>query len=492
MADNKNIVDDVLSKGIFGKVATKYTSRARKEEVVKEAVEELPPVVEQPEPVTVEPEPAVIEQAIAVKPVKVNLVKNVYNKGAFRDIASRFVKGTLVKMIDPNKEIKITEEKEVVTKEAIEELPTVVKQPESVPAVKAVKTEKASTSAITYLPEAAELTEENKAVVESINNYMEQMIEARAPKHFSKPQFKISSTRVDDYIDKSAQKAIVEAAEEIGTSNMSLEAKFKALEKKMHQLASIYSGGGTNGGGRSAVNVLSGEHTADVTALSASIDDIKTNGVAGYDVTGAFLGKDPNAGAVWTSTTGINYTSSQASTQQVITFSLDSSIQSNTDNPYWTTPTPAAHTGVGLFGGSYLPDNVSPIFNFTEVDPDTFEDGTNIPTTGRISLSGCSFGDQLRLRFDLIVIPQITNTTVTPMLWYKNRTAGGVVTYSFELPTQPNFFGQGTVGKEYLNRVEISAWIANEEDVHALVYPAMKADNPCIIKPNSMMATILR
>ena len=73
MADNKNIVDDVLSKGIFGKVATKYTSRASKEEVVKEAVEELPPVVEQPEPVTVEPEPAVIEQVIAVKPVKFHI-----------------------------------------------------------------------------------------------------------------------------------------------------------------------------------------------------------------------------------------------------------------------------------------------------------------------------------------------------------------------------------------------------------------------------------
>ena len=68
----------------------------------------------------------------------------------------------------------------------------------------------------------------------------------------------------------------------------------------------------------------------------------------------------------------------------------------------------------------------------------------------------------------------------------------GVVTYSFELPTQPVFYGQGTTGKQHLMRVEISAWIGNEEDVHALVYPAVKADNPCIFKPSSMMATILR
>ena len=273
-----------------------------------------------------------------------------------------------------------------------------------------------------------------------------------------------------------------------------------SIAKKIESM----SGGGAGGGDLEQTRI----NTADIAELSASatfsplissnataIEKLILSGTSGYDVTGAFAGKDPNAGAVWTSTGGILYTAEQALNDQVVTFSLDPGIQGRTDNPYWSTPTPEPAVGVGLFGGAYLPNQplaTSPIFAFSAVNNDTFNDGSNVVTTGRISLSGASYGDQLRVRFDLIVIPQVTNTTVTPMLWYNNATPLGVVTYSFELPTQPVFYGSGTVGKEHLMRVEISAWIANEEDVHALVYPAAKADNPCIFKPNSMMATIIR
>ena len=286
-----------------------------------------------------------------------------------------------------------------------------------------------------------------------------------------------------------------------------LQKHIEAIYKKesVQMLKKIESiGGGGGGGDVEQTNI----NTADIAALSAgatfsplissnhtAIEKLILSGTSGYDVTGAFAGKDADAGAVWTSTGGINYTAEQALNDQVLTFSLDPGIQGRTDGPYWSTPAPEEHVGVGLFGGAYLPNQPlakTPIFAFSAVDTDTFEDGSNVVTNGRISLSGASYGDQLRVRLDLIVIPQVTNTTVTPMLWYKNATPAGVVTYSFELPTQPVFYGSGTVGKEHLMRVEISAWIANEEDVHALVYPAAKADNPCIFKPNSMMATILR
>lgn len=281
-----------------------------------------------------------------------------------------------------------------------------------------------------------------------------------------------------------------------------IEVMFKEESRRTAIKIETMSGGGGGGGDIKQTRI----NTDDIAALSASstfsplissnhtaIEKLILSGTSGYDVTGAFAGKDPSAGNVWTSTGGILYTPSDVNT--VKTFSLDPAIQPNTDNPYWAVPAPEDHVGTGLFGGAYLPNQPlakTPIFAFSAVDNDTFEDGSNVVTNGRISLSGASYGDQLRVRFDLIVIPQVTNTTVTPMLWYKNATPAGVVTYSFELPTQPVFYGQGTVGKEHLSRVEISAWIANEEDVHALVYPAVKADNPCIFKPNSMMATILR
>ena len=456
---NKNIIDDVLSQGVFAQVANNFGKDITTSTNVVTAVNEQ---VQQPEP---QPEPKPQQEVSAPTPQPepitesadkdVNQVDSVLESGAFNRIATAFVNGVIEKSI--------------------------------------INTDNTAQKDNIKLKNSKRINRIGRCIEGLIKNDARKRHSNQAPE----PQKTDDPSIYLEYISGDASRKVNEAIQSVteDSSLTTVDSKIKALELKMHKIASMYSGGGTNGGGRhghAEVTVLSGEHTADVEALSADIADIKTNGVAGFDVTGAFLGKDAGAGAVWTSTTGIEYTSEQAASEQVITFSMDSSIQSNTDNPYWTNPTPAAHTGVGLFGGSYLPDNVSPIFNFTEVDPDTFEDGTNVPTTGRISLSGCSFGDQLRLRFDLIVIPQITNTTVTPMLWYKNRTQAGVVTYSFELPTQPIFFGQGTVGKEYLNRVEISAWIANEEDVHALVYPAMKADNPCIVKPNSMMATILR
>lgn len=346
-----------------------------------------------------------------------------------------------------------------------------------------------------------------KVVEESIQKIEQERVEQTKPEAIAKTMAAIEKKPVNESVNYDPEAGNRDFQRSLKVMKRELEKGIAEMFRKESQktaikIESMSGGGGGGGGDLEQTNI----NTADIAVLSASstfsplissnqtaIEKLILSGTSGYDVTGAFEGKDPNAGNVWTSTGGINYTSAEV--DKVKTFSLDPVIQPNTDNPYWSTPTPEPHTGVGLFGGAYLPNQPlakSPIFVFDSVDNDTFEDGSNVVTTGRISLSGSSYGDQLRVRFDLIVIPQVTNTTVTPMLWYKNATPAGVVTYSFELPTQPVFYGQGTVGKEHLSRVEISAWIATEEDVHALVYPAVKADNPCIFKPNSMMATILR
>ncbi|MGY8867189.1 MAG: hypothetical protein ACKVJK_16455, partial [Methylophagaceae bacterium] len=66
------------------------------------------------------------------------------------------------------------------------------------------------------------------------------------------------------------------------------------------------------------------------------------------------------------------------------------------------------------------------------------------------------------------------------------------ITFTFPLTAQPIFYGSGTVGKTYLNRVEISAWITSNEDINALSLPAIKSDNPVIIEPLGMLITIIR
>ena len=102
------------------------------------------------------------------------------------------------------------------------------------------------------------------------------------------------------------------------------------------------------------------------------------------------------------------------------------------------------------------------------------------------------YGDQLRVRFDFNVIPQIANTTIEPALWYSNRNDNDDITFTFPLTTSPVFYGGGTVGNTFLNRVEISAWVISNEDINALTLPSIKADNPVLIQPLGLLITVIR
>lgn len=215
----------------------------------------------------------------------------------------------------------------------------------------------------------------------------------------------------------------------------------------------------------------------------------------GYSHSGAFADKPTSNNFVWESGDGINYDSTDVDNQTYKVMSLSRSVHEAVDNPYWSTPQPSGVKGIGLFEGANLPANVSSLFDF-DFDFDAVYGGSGSTgfegSTGRIKLNDLVYGDQLRVRFDFNIIPQIANTTVEPALWYSNRNDAGDITFTFPLTAQPIFYGGGTVGKTYLNRVEISAWITSNEDVNALTLPAIKSDNPVIIQPLGLLVTILR
>ena len=176
-------------------------------------------------------------------------------------------------------------------------------------------------------------------------------------------------------------------------------------------------------------------------------------------------------------------------------FSLSKLVHDAVDNPYWSDPTPTGITGIGLFQGANLPEGVDTLVDYDFVYNDNYDGNGNTGyegSTGRIDLSDLQPGDQLRVRFDFNVVPQIANTTLEPALWYSNRNPSDEITFTFPLTTSPVFYGTGTVGNPYLNRVEISAWITSQEDVNALVLPAIKSDNPVIIQPLGLLITIIR
>ncbi len=216
---------------------------------------------------------------------------------------------------------------------------------------------------------------------------------------------------------------------------------------------------------------------------------------SGYSHTGAFADKPTSNNYVWEAGEGINYDQVDVNDETYKVFSLSRDVHNAVDNPYWTTPTPTGNTGIGLFQGANLPSGVTSLldydFNFDTDYPSS--SGTGFEgSTGRIKLNDLQFGDQLRVRFDFNIIPQIANTTVEPALWYSNRNDNNEITFTFPLTTQPIFYGGGTVGNTYLNRVEISAWITSNEDVNALTLPAIKADNPVIIQPLGLLVTVIR
>lgn len=216
------------------------------------------------------------------------------------------------------------------------------------------------------------------------------------------------------------------------------------------------------------------------------------NAKSGIEFTGGFAGKPVSNSYVWEAGVGINISQADVDAGIYKTFSMDAAVQAAVDTPYWTDPVPADHTGVGVFGGSYLPNGVNGVFDFTTVDPDTYEDGTNVVTTGGFDFSGLSVGDKVEVRFDFNAIPQIANTTLQTAIWYKNRDANDNVTFTFPLTAQPVFYGTGTVGNTYLNRIEMSVYIASQEDINSLSHFAAKSDNPIIIQPLSCLVTIVR
>ena len=224
-------------------------------------------------------------------------------------------------------------------------------------------------------------------------------------------------------------------------------------------------------------------------------DALINKGKSGYSHTGAFADKPTSNNFVWEAGAGINYTQADVDAELYKVLSLSRSVHEAVDNPYWSIPQPSNELGIGLFRGANLPEGINSLVDYDFVYNDNYdENGTTgfEGSTGRIDLSDCVYGDQLRVRFDFNVIPQIANTTVEPALWYSNRNDNDEITFTFPLTTSPIFYGGGTVGKTYLNRVDISAWITSNEDVNALTLPAIKSDNPVIIQPLGLLITIIR
>ena len=219
-------------------------------------------------------------------------------------------------------------------------------------------------------------------------------------------------------------------------------------------------------------------------------------GVGGYEFTGGFTDRTTGTAGATDLGTNVEYTQALVAQRRWLRFGIDSAQQVSNDVPYWTDPAPSPATGVGLFGGDYMPLEVTSMFNFTEnsgynaaVETGDFQ---YTAATGSLDFSHCKPGDYAQVRFDFNIVPQIANTTIEIGLIWATRDAGGNVTFTFALTAQPVFFGTGSVGKSYLNRIPLTAYFASNEDVRAFALPAIRADNPVLIQPLTILSNIQR
>jgi hypothetical protein len=216
----------------------------------------------------------------------------------------------------------------------------------------------------------------------------------------------------------------------------------------------------------------------------------------GYEFTGAFTDRTTGQSGANDIGSNVEYTQALVDNGRWLRFGFSSAQQLANDVPYWTDPTPASAAGVGLFGGSYMPGGMDSLFNFTEnstynqaVETGDFQ---YTAATGSLDFSQARVGDLAEVRFDFNVVPQVANTTVEVALIWATRLADGTITFTFPLTAQPVFFGTGTVGKGYLNRIKMSAYFASNEDVRAFALPAVRADNPVLFQPLTILNTLRR
>lgn len=228
----------------------------------------------------------------------------------------------------------------------------------------------------------------------------------------------------------------------------------------------------------------------DLTTVNTTI--VEADG--GYEFTGGFVDRTTGSSGNLIAT-NVQYTSEQASSGTWRRFGFSAAQQAINDVEYWGETDPDFNQGKGLFGGLHMPAGVSHLFDFDDTSLEaavTTGDLQYTQAQGSYNFKQCLVGDLAKIRFSFNITPQQANTTLEVGLIWATRNAGDVVTFTFPLLTQPIFYGTGTVGKSFLNRVEMSAYFASTEDTNARALPAIRADNEVLIQPLTTLCTIIR
>ena len=223
---------------------------------------------------------------------------------------------------------------------------------------------------------------------------------------------------------------------------------------------------------------------------------------SGYEFTGGF--SDRTTGQSGANDLGSNtqYTSQMAADNSWYRFGFNRTRQVANDSAYFPITDPVVFDQTkGLFGGQHMPAGITDLIDYDfddSGDTGSYSDAVTTgdlkynSATGSYDLTQCDVGDLVKVRFSFNAVPQVANSTLEVGLIFMTRDANDAPTFTFALTTQPVFYGTGSQGVAYLNRVEMSAYIASDEDRNARLLPAVRCNNEILIQPLSTLISIIR
>jgi hypothetical protein len=232
-----------------------------------------------------------------------------------------------------------------------------------------------------------------------------------------------------------------------------------------------------------------GFSSAGVGAIAASL------GKGGLEFTGGFEERTTGSSGANDLGSNVQYSAAQATDGIWKRFGFSVARQLANDVEYWGETNQDFDQTKGLFGGLHLPEGVDNLINYSDTSHQAASTTGNLLFTeaaGSYDFTECKVGDRVQVRFSFNAVPQVANSTLEVGLIWATRDENDAVTFTFPLTTQPIFFGTGSQGVAYLNRVEMSAYIASDEDLNARALPAIRCNNEILIQPLSTLVSIVR
>lgn len=224
--------------------------------------------------------------------------------------------------------------------------------------------------------------------------------------------------------------------------------------------------------------------------------------LSGYEFTGGFSDRTTGQSGANDLATNVQYTAQMAADSSWYRFGFNRARQTANDVAYF--PTIGLGTfdqSKGLFGGAHMPNGITDLIDYDFDDTGASGSYSDAVTTGDLlynaatgsyDLTQCDVGDLVRVRFSFNAVPQVANSTMEVGLIFMTRDDSDQPTFTFALTTQPIYYGTGAQGTGFLNRVEMSAYIASDEDRNARLLPAIRCNNEILIQPLTTLISITR